>query len=90
MAERRTPQRMCIACRRTADKNTLARIVRGADGAISFDATGKKNGRGAYICFNAECVKKCVKTRALNRVFSREVDKSVYDKLTEDFNAAKG
>ncbi len=81
---KKIPMRMCLACREMKPKKELIRIVKSQEG-IFLDATGKKNGRGAYICNNLDCIKKCIKTRALNKAFSCEVEQSTYDKLLEDF-----
>ena len=67
------------------DKRELIRIVRSSDGEISLDFTGKKNGRGAYICPTRECIEKCRKARLINKTFSMPVDDAVYDKLKEEF-----
>lgn len=92
MKAKKTPLRMCIACREMKNKKELIRIVKNTDGEISLDFTGKKNGRGAYICPSKECIGKCIKTRAINKAFSCEVDKSVYEKIAEEFErgSAKG
>ncbi len=81
---------MCIACKEMKNKKELIRIVKSGDGEISLDFTGKKNGRGAYICPTKECIEKCAKTRALNRAFSCEVSKEIYDKIAEEFERGKG
>ena len=81
---KKIPMRMCLACREMKPKKELIRIVKSQEG-IFLDATGKKNGRGAYICNNLDCIKKCIKTHALNKAFSCEVEQSTYDKLLEDF-----
>ena len=81
---KKIPMRMCLACREMKPKKELIRIVKSQEG-IFLDATGKKNGRGAYICNNLDCIKKCIKTRALNKAFSCEVEQSTYDKLLDDF-----
>lgn len=82
---KKTPIRMCIACRAAKDKRELIRIVRDKDGAVSIDRTGKKNGRGAYICDDVNCLKKCVKQKSLSRAFSCEIEQSVYDALLGEF-----
>lgn len=82
---KKIPQRMCIVCRLMKDKRELIRVVKDKDGKIGLDNTGKAAGRGAYICNNDECIKKCRKTKALSRAFSCEVDSAVYDKLEADF-----
>lgn len=60
-AVKKSPQRMCIACRQMLDKKNLLRVVRAPDGSVSVDRTGKKNGRGAYVCTDAKCRVKCAK-----------------------------
>lgn len=75
--------RMCIACREMKDKRQLVRIVKDKNDEISIDLTGKKNGRGAYICKNEDCLKKLIKTKALNRAFKTNVDETVYQSLEE-------
>ena len=84
MKEKKSPQRMCIACRTMRDKRELIRIVKSPEGVISLDFTGKKNGRGAYVCPTEECILKCRKAKLLNRVFSSQVDDEVYDVLIKE------
>lgn len=86
---KKIPERTCIACREIKPKNELIRIVRGVDGNVSIDFTGKASGRGAYICDDEECIRKCVKQKALNKVFKTEVDAEVYDNLLEEYVAKK-
>lgn len=90
MKEKKIPLRMCIACKEMKNKKELIRIVKNSEGEISLDFTGKKNGRGAYICPDKACIEKCIKTRAINRAFSCEVDKEVYTKIAEEFEREKG
>ena len=61
MQERKKPQRQCIACRACRDKQDLIRVVKTKEGEIMLDRTGRKNGRGAYLCANEECLKKAWK-----------------------------
>lgn len=82
--EKKVPMRTCIACRTCKPKKELIRIVKSTDG-ISLDRTGRKNGRGAYICDDLNCIAKLKKGRLLNRTFSCPVDDSVYDKISEEF-----
>ncbi len=76
--------RMCIACRAMKDKRDLLRIVKDKTGEISVDNTGKKNGRGAYICKDEECLKKLEKQKLLNKTFKTNVDDEVYKKIREE------
>ncbi|MBR6509069.1 MAG: YlxR family protein [Clostridia bacterium] len=81
MAVRKVPMRMCTACREMKPKIELIRVVKSAEGEISLDVTGKKNGRGAYICKNSECFKKAKKTDALSRAFETKVTEEIYNQL---------
>lgn len=83
------PKRMCIGCRGLFEKKDLIRIVRTPEGEILLDRTGKRSGRGAYICDNEACLQKCVKSKLLNKTFKVFVSEEVYKKLLEDYNADK-
>lgn len=78
---RKIPQRQCVGCREMKDKKTLLRIVKTPEGEILLDATGKKSGRGAYVCPDPECLKKARKNRALERAFDTAIPAEVYDAL---------
>ena len=80
---KKTPQRMCIACRAGRDKNEFIRFVKLADGGVILDKTSKAMGRGAYVCNNTDCVKKAIKQRALNRAFKCEIAPEIYRELEE-------
>ncbi len=80
---RKTPMRMCVGCREMKPKKELLRAVRSPDGAVSLDATGKKAGRGAYVCYNAECLKKALKQRQLDRALEAKLDEAANLQLTE-------
>ena len=82
--EKKVPMRTCIACRTCKPKKELIRIVKSEDG-VFLDRTGKKNGRGAYICDSAECIAKLKKGKLLNRAFSQPINDATYDKIAEDF-----
>ena len=82
--ERKVPMRQCVACRTMKEKKELLRIVKSEDG-ISLDLTGKKNGRGAYVCRDQNCIAKLKKQKTLNKVFSCPVEDAVYDKILEEF-----
>lgn len=84
--EKKTPLRMCIACRRLIDKRQLLRVVKSGD-RIFLDLTGKASGRGAYICDNPDCVAKLKKQRLLNKVFSCAVSDEVYGAIEEAYLA---
>lgn len=80
---KKIPQRQCVGCRTMRDKRDLLRIVKAPDGTISLDTTGKKSGRGAYVCHDPECLKKARKSRALERTFEVSIPDPVYDALEE-------
>ncbi|MBQ3573380.1 MAG: YlxR family protein [Clostridia bacterium] len=75
------PQRMCAVCRERHDKAELLRIVKSADGKISVDYSGKLQGRGMYVCKNAECIKNAAKRRVIERAFSCSAPKELYDEI---------
>lgn len=82
--EKKLPMRTCIACRSVKPKKELIRIVKSGD-EISLDRTGRKNGRGAYICDDQNCLEKIKKQKCLNKVFSCPVADEVYVKIEEEF-----
>lgn len=79
MHQRKIPMRKCVGCNESKPKKDFVRIVRSPEGEISVDLTGKKSGRGAYICPNAECLAKARKARRLERIFEVPVPDSVYE-----------
>lgn len=81
---RKVPTRKCIGCGESREKKDLVRIVRSKDGEISIDATGKKNGRGAYICKSAQCLSKAIKGKGLERSFKMSMPQSVYELLEKE------
>lgn len=78
---RKIPQRQCGGCREMKEKKALLRIVRTPEGEILLDSTGKKSGRGAYVCPDPACLKKARKSRALERAFETAIPPEVYDAL---------
>lgn len=84
MAERKIPLRKCIGCNEMKDKRTLVRIVRNKEGEISVDLTGKKPGRGAYICKSIECLDKAQKAKRLERAFSSQIEPGIYDTMRRE------
>lgn len=84
MAIRKIPMRMCTACREMKPKAELVRIVKTPEGDIAPDFTGKRNGRGAYICRSAQCIEKARKSNALGRAFSEQVPPETYDRLLRE------
>jgi len=86
---KKIPMRQCTGCREMKPKRELVRIVRSPEGEVSVDLTGRKPGRGAYICHNADCLKKAIKTRALSRAFETEVPESIYETLLGQMESAE-
>ena len=84
MKVKKVPQRKCVGCNEMKDKKALLRIVRSPEGEISLDLTGKKNGRGAYVCPNKDCITKAVKERRLERALEKPVSEKVYQQILED------
>lgn len=82
---KKIPQRQCIGCHEMKNKKDLIRILKTDTEGIIIDMTGKKNGRGAYICPNAVCFEKAAAQRGLDRSFKMHIDKSVYDSLAKEF-----
>ncbi len=90
MKQRKIPLRKCTGCQEMKNKKELIRIVKGEDGEFSIDTTGKKAGRGAYICPNVECLEKARKSKGLERSFKSAVPAEVYEKLREELAEING
>lgn len=84
MKTKRIPERICIGCQQVKPKNELIRIVKSPEGDISIDKTGKKSGRGAYICQKEECLKLAEKSRRIEKSFSCRIDAAVYEELENE------
>ncbi len=80
---KKIPQRSCVVCRTKKDKNELIRIVKNQTNEINIDESGKKPGKGAYICDSMECLEKGVKSKALQRALEVEIPEEIYEKLRE-------
>ena len=75
---------MCLGCNEMKPKKELIRVVKSPEGEINLDFTGKKSGRGAYICRSVECFNKARKGRRLEKAFSCKIDAGVYDAMAEE------
>ena len=84
MANKKIPMRQCIGCGEMKPKKEMLRIIKTAEEEILLDTTGRKNGRGAYICPTSECLKKAVKGKGLERSFKMAIPKDVYEMLTKE------
>lgn len=78
---KKIPLRRCLGCFESKPKNELCRVVKTADGEIILDKTGKKNGRGAYICSNRECLEKAIKAKRLEKEFDVKISENIYTEL---------
>lgn len=81
---KKIPMRQCVGCREMKPKKELVRVVKSPEGEISLDLRGKAPGRGAYVCRSLECLKKAIKSKALERGFSTAIPQEVYDRLLEE------
>jgi predicted RNA-binding protein YlxR (DUF448 family) len=87
---KKIPERKCMGCMTSFPKQELVRIVKTKEGEISLDTTGKKAGRGAYICKKAECLKKAVKAHRLEKCFECDIPEEIFVSLEEELkNAAE-
>jgi uncharacterized protein len=87
---RKTPIRSCVACRNRSPKNGLVRVVRGADGAVRYDSSGKQPGRGAYLCRSIDCCRAAIKTRKLERALKCELSEETVSELVSVFAEDNG
>ena len=85
--QKKIPQRQCMGCRERREKRQLIRVVRKTDGEVSLDFGGKMNGRGAYLCPNPDCLKKAIRSKALDRSLEVEIPQEVYDRLQKEMEA---
>ncbi|MBQ3492338.1 MAG: YlxR family protein [Oscillospiraceae bacterium] len=85
--QKKIPQRQCMGCRERKAKKELIRVVRGTDGVVSLDFSGKLNGRGAYICPNAACLAKAQKAKSLERSLEVPIPQEVYVRLAKEMEA---
>ncbi|MDE7366192.1 MAG: YlxR family protein [Lachnospiraceae bacterium] len=83
---KKTPLRQCIGCGQPMEKKNMIRVIRNPEGGIELDATGKKNGRGAYLCPSQECLAKAEKSKGLERSFKMSVPKEIYQQLSEELS----
>ena len=86
---KKIPMRQCLGCCEMKPKRELLRVVRSPEGEVSLDTRGKKPGRGAYVCPNADCLKKAIKTRALSRALETEIPEEVMQRLAAELEEGK-
>lgn len=84
---KKIPLRQCIGCGEMKEKKDMMRVLKTAENEIFLDATGKKNGRGAYICRSMECLRRARKNKGLERSFKMSISTEVYDTLEREFDS---
>ena len=88
--EKKQPLRQCLGCREMKPKRELLRVVKPPVGEIFLDLKGKANGRGAYVCPSRDCLKRAIKSKALERAFGGQIPEAVYEQLTAQMEAIDG
>lgn len=83
---KKIPMRQCIGCKEMKSKREMMRVLKTAEGPIVIDMTGKKNGRGAYLCMTKECLAKARKNKGLERSFKMDIPDEIYEKLEKEFD----
>lgn len=81
---KKIPQRQCVGCGENKDKKSMIRVIKNGENEILLDDTGKKNGRGAYICKTMDCLHKAMKNKGLEKSLKTAIPKSVYDELLKE------
>lgn len=89
MAAKKIPMRKCLGCNEMKEKRSLIRVVRDPQGEISLDLTGKKSGKGAYVCRSVDCYKAAVKSKRFERAFSCAIPTQVYEKMQEELERSE-
>lgn len=84
MRPKKIPMRMCTGCGEMKPKKEMVRVVKSPEGEVSLDLTGKKPGRGAYVCKNAECLRKARKSRRFEKAFSMKIPDEIYDAMEKE------
>ena len=87
MANKKIPQRQCVGCHEAKAKNELIRVIKSPEDLVILDATGRKNGRGAYICPNPDCLRKAIKSRGLERSLNIAIPEEVYAELEKEMSS---
>ena len=82
---KKIPMRQCVGCGEMKGKKEMMRVLKTTEGPIVLDVTGRKNGRGAYLCMQAECLKKARKNKGLERSFKMSIPEEGYDSLEKEF-----
>lgn len=83
---KKSPMRMCVGCHEMREKRDMIRVLKTSDGTFCIDAAGRKNGRGAYLCKNPECLALAVRNHGLERSFKTGIPPEIVAKLTEEMS----
>ena len=89
MQQKKIPQRQCMGCRERKEKREMIRVVRGPEGGVSLDFRGKAHGRGAYICPDMACLKKAIRSKALERSLEVAIPEEIYARLEQEMEEGK-
>ena len=89
MQQKKIPQRKCMGCRERKEKRELIRVVRSPEGTVSLDFRGKAPGRGAYICPDTACLKKALRSKALDRSLEVTIPEEIYARLEQEMEEGK-
>lgn len=89
MKKKKIPQRMCLGCMEMKPKRELIRVVKNKEGDVFVDLTGKKNGRGAYICKDIMCLEKAFKNKRLQKNLEANIDDQLYNRLRDEIENEK-
>ena len=87
---KKAPVRQCVGCGEMKNKKDMMRVLKTPEDEIVLDVTGKKNGRGAYLCISKECLQKARKNKGLERSFKMSIPNEVYDSLEKEFDEENG
>lgn len=87
---KKIPLRQCVGCGEMKGKKEMMRVLKTPEDTITLDTTGKKNGRGAYLCISKECLQKARKNKGLERSFKMSIPNDVYDSLEKEFDEENG
>lgn len=87
MAGKKIPLRQCLGCGEMKSKKEMLRVIRTPEDTVVLDATGKKNGRGAYVCMSGECLQKAMKNKGLERSLKMAIPREIYEELEKEWKS---
>ena len=88
--QKKIPQRQCMGCRERKETRAMIRVVRCTDGEVRLDFSGKLKGRGAYVCHDSECLKKALRSKALDRSLEVTIPEQVIQRLEKEMEDSRG